>query len=142
VVKLRFKRFGRRNRPFYRLNAIDTRRPRNGLPVEELGMYDPLEKELATGFRIKTERVQYWLNVGAQPSETVRSLLKKVGFALPDIRQKHTTKAPPKISKAAKEAAKAAPATPGAAPAAAPAAAAPEAPAAPAAAAPAPEAKA
>jgi small subunit ribosomal protein S16 len=120
VVKLRFKRFGRRNRPFYRLNAIDTRRPRNGLPVEELGMFDPLEKELATGLRIKTERVQYWLNVGAQPSETVRSLLKKLGFTLPDIRQKHTTKAPPKVAKA-KQGKDGAAATPAPAAAAAPA---------------------
>ena len=136
MVKLRFKRFGRRNRPFYRLNAIDSRRPRNGLPIEELGMYDPLEKELATGLRLKTERVQHWLDVGARPSETVRALLKKVGFVLPDIRQKHTTKAPPKVSKkVAKEGS--APA----APAVAAAAAAPATPA-PAAAAPAEEKKA
>jgi ribosomal protein L12E/L44/L45/RPP1/RPP2 len=76
--------------------------------------------------------------VGARPSETVRALLKKVGFTLPDIRQKHTTKAPPKISKkAAKEAAN--PAAPAAAAAAAPA---PEAPAPAAAPAPAEEKKA
>ena len=125
-VKLRLKRMGRANRVFFRLNAIDSRRPRNGLPIEELGMFDPLEKELATGLRLKAERVQHWLDVGAQPSETVRALLKKLGFVLPDIRQKHTTKAPPKVAKsAAKEAAK--PGVPAAAPAEAkaPAAAAP-----------------
>lgn len=79
MVKLRFKRFGRRNRPFYRLNAMDIRAPRDGAAIEELGIYDPLEKDLAKGLRIDGDRVKYWLSVGAQPSETVRDLLAKSG---------------------------------------------------------------
>jgi small subunit ribosomal protein S16 len=79
MVKLRLKRFGRRNRPFYRLNAIDSRAPRDGMPIEELGHYDPIEKDQAKQFVCKPERVQYWLSKGAQPSDTVRGLLKKAG---------------------------------------------------------------
>ena len=126
MVKLRLKRFGRRNRPFYRLNAIDTRRPRNGLPVEELGMYDPLEADPAKAVRFKTERIQYWLSVGAQPSDTVRGLIKKLGLTVAEYRQKHTTKAAPKVAKVdPKAAAKAEAAAKAAATAAAAAAAAP-----------------
>ena len=120
MVKLRFKRFGRRNRPCFRLNAIDTRRPRNGLPVEELGVYDPRAKDVTKRFAMKTDRVQHWLDVGAQPSDTVRSLLRKAGLTLPDIRQKRTTQAAPKAPKAA-PVAKGPPTLPTSAPAAAPA---------------------
>jgi small subunit ribosomal protein S16 len=77
MVVLRLKRMGRRNRPFFRLNAMDQRSPRNGRVIEELGWYDPIapaEKQLV----INVERVDYWLGKGAQPSDTVRSLLKKV----------------------------------------------------------------
>ena len=79
MVKLRLKRFGRRNRPFYRLNAMDIRTPRDGAPIEELGMFDPLEKDIAKAVRVDAERVKYWLSVGAQPSQTVRDLLAKAG---------------------------------------------------------------
>jgi len=78
MVVLRLKRMGRRNRPFFRLNAMDQRSPRNGRVIEALGWYDPIapaEKQLV----INVERVDYWLSKGAQPSDTVRSLLKKVG---------------------------------------------------------------
>lgn len=80
VVKLRLKRFGRRNRPFYRLNAIDQRTNRDGMPIEELGSYDPRadDDKKATGFKV--ERIRYWLSVGAQPSPTVRGLLRTVGI--------------------------------------------------------------
>jgi small subunit ribosomal protein S16 len=78
MVVLRLKRLGRAHRPFYRLNAMDKRSPRDGRVIEELGWYDPIaneEKQLS----INVERVAYWLSVGAQPSETVANLLKKVG---------------------------------------------------------------
>jgi small subunit ribosomal protein S16 len=80
VVKLRLKRFGRRNRAFFRLNVMDTRRPRDGRSIEELGMYDPLEKDPAKAILLNLDRVRYWLGTGAQPSDTVRALLKKVGL--------------------------------------------------------------
>jgi len=80
AVKLRLKRFGRRHRPFYRLNAMDARSARDSKAIEELGFYDPLEANQEKALRFKEDRVKYWLSVGAQPSETVRSLLKKVGI--------------------------------------------------------------
>ena len=80
AVKLRLKRFGRTHKPFYRLNAIDSRSPRDGVAIEELGTYDPLLKDEGKAFTVKADRVQYWLSVGAQPSDTVRSLLKKAGI--------------------------------------------------------------
>ena len=81
MVKLRLKRFGRRNRPFYRLNAIDSRSPRDGKAIEELGHFDPLEKDPAKQAVLNAERIQYWLSVGAQPSQTVRDLLHKTNIA-------------------------------------------------------------
>ncbi len=78
MVVLRLKRMGRRNRPFFRLNAMDQRSPRDGRVIEQLGWYDPIapvEKQLV----INVARVDHWLSKGAQPSPTVKSLLKKVG---------------------------------------------------------------
>lgn len=79
-VKLRLKRFGRRHRPFYRINAIDSRTPRDGRPIEELGHYDPIEPDQKKAVVLKHDRIKYWLSVGAQPSDTVRDLLKKAGI--------------------------------------------------------------
>ena len=81
-VKLRLKRTGRRHLPCYRLNAIDSRAPRNGRVIEELGLYDPLEKQAGKQINFKRERIEYWLSVGAQPSETVANLLEKAGIAV------------------------------------------------------------
>ena len=78
MVVLRLKRMGRRHRPFYRLSAMDRRSPRNGRVIEELGWFDPLAKD-DEQMKFKIERVDYWLSVGAQPSRTVVSLLKRLG---------------------------------------------------------------
>ena len=78
-VKLRLKRMGRSHRAFFRLNAIDSRTPRDGRVIEELGYYDPCEKDQAKQFVAKLDRCKYWLDTGAIPSETVSSLLKKNG---------------------------------------------------------------
>lgn len=86
AVKLRLKRLGRKNHAFYRLNAIDSRSPRDGRVIEELGFYDPTNKDKAKQFSAKIERCQYWLNVGAIPSETVSSLLKKAGVEHKSLR--------------------------------------------------------
>ncbi len=84
AVVLRLKRIGRRNRPSYRICVMDSRTRRDGRPIEELGFYDPVQ---ATGtdskFSLKEDRARYWLSVGARPSETVASLLKRSGIALP-----------------------------------------------------------
>ena len=82
AVKLRLKRTGRRHLPCYRLNAIDSRAPRDGRVIEELGLYDPLQKQPEKQISFKRERIEYWLSVGAQPSETVANLLEKVGIAV------------------------------------------------------------
>jgi len=79
AVKIRLKRIGRRNRPFYRMCVFDGRTRRDGRPVEELGSYDPRATDLANKVKIDRRRAHYWLTVGAQPSETCASLLRKLG---------------------------------------------------------------
>jgi small subunit ribosomal protein S16 len=79
AVKLRLKRMGRKNHPFYRLNAIDSRSPRDGRVIEQLGFYDPRNKDTGKQFVAKLDRCTHWLDNGAVPSETVSSLLKKAG---------------------------------------------------------------
>ena len=86
AVKLRLKRMGRSNRAFFRINAIDSRSPRDGRVIEELGFYDPREKDQAKQFVAKLERCRHWLDVGAVPSETVSSLLKKNGIEHKSLR--------------------------------------------------------
>ncbi len=80
AVKLRFRRMGRTNQAFFRLNAIDSRSPRDGRVIEELGFYDPRSKDAAKQFVVNLERCKHWLDVGAIPSETVSSMLKKNGL--------------------------------------------------------------
>jgi small subunit ribosomal protein S16 len=86
AVKLRLKRMGRSNHPFYRLNAIDSRSPRDGRVIEELGYYDPRSKDQAKQFVAQIDRCKHWLDIGAIPSETVSSLLKKNGLEHKQLR--------------------------------------------------------
>lgn len=74
------QRLGRRNRPFYRVSAIDSRTRRDGAVIELLGWYDPIAKDPAKQLQLNDERVKYWLSVGAQPSETVADILGKRGM--------------------------------------------------------------
>ncbi len=82
AVRLRLKRMGRRHRSFFRLAAMDSHSPRDGRVLEELGTYDPLQKDDAAKVKLNEERIKHWLSVGALPTETVASLLKKQGIAL------------------------------------------------------------
>lgn len=82
-VKIRMKRFGRTNRPEFRIVATDTHSPRDGSIIENLGFYHPLERDAAKVLSMNEERVKYWLSVGAQPSETITSILKKRGITIP-----------------------------------------------------------
>ena len=75
AVKIRLARQGRKKRPHYRIVACDSRSPRDGQFIEKLGTYDPLKDPKIV--ELNAERVQYWLGVGAQPSERVKSLLDK-----------------------------------------------------------------
>jgi small subunit ribosomal protein S16 len=77
---------GRKNRAFYRLSAIDSRKPRDGIVIEELGHYDPCSKDKEKQFVAKLDRCRHWLDVGAIPSETVSSLLKKHGLEHKSLR--------------------------------------------------------
>ena len=79
AVRIRMKKFGRRHRPFFRICAVDKRRPRNGRVIEELGTYDPMIPEVDARAVLNAERIQYWLGVGAQPSDKVGVLIKKYG---------------------------------------------------------------
>jgi small subunit ribosomal protein S16 len=73
------KKMGRSHQPFFRICATDRRAPRDGRVLEELGTYDPLVPETDARAMLKPDRIDYWLGVGAQPSETVAVLIKKYG---------------------------------------------------------------
>jgi len=73
------KKLGRRHRPFYRICAMDVRKPRNGRVLEELGTYDPMIPDTDARAVLNGERIDYWLSVGAQPSDKVGVLIKKYG---------------------------------------------------------------
>jgi small subunit ribosomal protein S16 len=104
AVKLRLKRMGRTNHSFYRLNAVDSRAPRDGRVIEELGYYDPRNKDQAKQVNLKLERCKYWLDTGAIPSETVSSLLKKQGVEHRMLRLPKPGKPKPVAAEAEKKA--------------------------------------
>lgn len=78
-VRIRLKRVGAKNNPAYRLVVADNRSPRDGRLIEELGTYEPTKP--GQNFTINLERANYWLSQGAQPSDTVRSMIKRAGRA-------------------------------------------------------------
>ncbi len=75
MVKIRLRRIGAKKNPYYRIVVTDSRNPRDGRFIEEIGSYDPLTQPSA--IKINTERAKYWIENGAQPTDTVRALLKK-----------------------------------------------------------------
>jgi len=77
-VRIRLKRMGRRNRPFYRIVVADSRSPRDGRFIETLGHYDPLTDPAV--IKVDEERVRKWIESGAEPTETVKSLLSRLGL--------------------------------------------------------------
>ena len=79
AVKIRMKMMGRKHRPFFRICAVDSRHPRDGRVLEELGTYDPMVSDTDARALLKAERIAYWLGVGAQPSVKVKTLIKKYG---------------------------------------------------------------
>jgi small subunit ribosomal protein S16 len=80
-VRIRLKRFGTKRRPYYRIVVMDSRSPRDGKAIEEVGFYHPIEIE-EKQIQVKEERVRDWLNKGAQPSDTVRKLLNNINFRI------------------------------------------------------------
>ena len=79
AVRIRMKQLGRKHRPFYRICAMESRRPRDGRVLEELGTYDPMVTDADARAILRGERIDYWLSVGAQPSDKVKVLIKKYG---------------------------------------------------------------
>jgi small subunit ribosomal protein S16 len=76
MVRLRLTRLGRKKVPFYRIVATDSRNPRDGMSIETLGYYDPMKNPAE--IKLDLARVDYWIGVGASPSDTVSHLIKRV----------------------------------------------------------------
>ena len=79
ATKIRLKRIGRRNRPFYRMVVMDSRSRRDGAAIEELGWYNPID--LDHSFSLKEDRILYWLKEGAQTTDATHKLLRRAGLA-------------------------------------------------------------
>jgi len=78
AVKIRLRRMGAKKAPFYRIVVADSRYPRDGRFIEEVGYYDPTKEPSAIS--VDTEKVKKWLSTGAQPTDTVKTILKKEGI--------------------------------------------------------------
>ncbi len=78
AVKIRLRRMGAKKKPFYRVVVADSRSPRDGRFIEEIGYFDPISEEL----KIDQEAAEKWLSTGAQPTDTAKALLKKAGVAV------------------------------------------------------------
>ena len=77
AVRIRLRRMGAKKAPFYRIVVADSRSPRDGKCIEEIGYYNPLTDPAEV--KVDVDRAKYWISVGAQPSDTTRALLKKSG---------------------------------------------------------------
>ncbi|MCS7063301.1 MAG: 30S ribosomal protein S16 [Methylacidiphilales bacterium] len=75
AVRIRLRREGTKNRPYYRVVVADARSPRDGKFLEQVGTYDPLKKH--QNFDLKLDRIDYWIKQGAKPTETVQSFIRK-----------------------------------------------------------------
>ena len=95
AVKIRLRRVGRKKAPMYRIVVADSKSPRDGKFIEIVGQYQPRTGDKA--INLDAARVNYWLNVGAQPTDTVRSLLRKAGL----LKQRHETRLASKLQAAA-----------------------------------------
>ena len=95
AVKIRLRRVGRKKAPMYRIVVADSKSPRDGKFIEIVGPYQPRTGPEA--INLDTERVNHWLNVGAQPTDTVRSLLRKAGV----LKQRHEARLATKLQAAA-----------------------------------------
>lgn len=89
-VRIRLRRVGRKKSPIYRIVVADSKSPRDGRFIETIGQYNP---RVEGGLAIKADRADYWLGVGAQPSDTVRSLLRKTGV----LRARHQARLAAKL---------------------------------------------
>ncbi|MGD2174340.1 MAG: 30S ribosomal protein S16 [Candidatus Brocadiaceae bacterium] len=82
MVRIRLTRCGRRNSAYWRIGAFDKRTRRDGEPIEYLGSYDPHQEKDEDKISVDKDRVEYWLSVGAQPSDSVADLLRRAGVSV------------------------------------------------------------
>ncbi|MDA0809298.1 MAG: 30S ribosomal protein S16 [Planctomycetota bacterium] len=78
MVRIRLKRMGRTHRPFYRISVMDAQMKRDGKTIEDIGHYDPMVTDKSQRVTLNMERLDYWIGVGAQPTEKVAVLIKKL----------------------------------------------------------------
>jgi small subunit ribosomal protein S16 len=95
MVKIRLRRTGRKKQPMFRIVVADSQSPRDGKFIEVIGQYAPRSGE--TALNLQSERVNYWLDNGAQPTDTVRSLLRKAGI----LKSRHEARLGRKLTSAA-----------------------------------------
>lgn len=88
AVRIRMTRMGRRHRPFFRINVVDSRTPRDGRILEKVGHHDPIEKDASRQTVLNLERVRFWMSQGALPTDTVAEILEKHGIACPQYQEK------------------------------------------------------
>ena len=81
-VKIRMTRIGTKKKPFYRIVAVDSRKKRDGVYLEKLGTYHPLDEDTEKSVVLDEDRIKHWLDYGAKPSHTVKILLNKKGIKL------------------------------------------------------------
>jgi small subunit ribosomal protein S16 len=93
MVRIRLRRIGRKNAPVYRIVVADSQSPRDGRFIEIIGQYSP-RQAAEQSLSVNAERANYWLDVGAQPSDTVRSLLRRVGV----LKARHEARLARKLS--------------------------------------------
>jgi small subunit ribosomal protein S16 len=95
AVKIRLRRIGRKKNPMYRIVVADSKSPRDGRFIEIIGQYHPRQGENAVNLRV--DRANHWLDVGAQPTDTVRSLLRRAGV----LKARHEARLARKLNAAA-----------------------------------------
>lgn len=95
MVRIRLRRIGRKKNPVYRIVVADSKSPRDGKFIEIIGQYAPRQAD--QGLKVDAERALYWLGVGAQPSDTTRSLLRRAGV----MKQQHENRLARKLNQAA-----------------------------------------
>ena len=85
MVKIRLRRMGAKKNPYYRVVVADSKSPRDGRFIEEIGTYNPVTQP--SEVKIDLERAEYWIKNGAQPTDTVRALIKKAGASVASVEQ-------------------------------------------------------
>ena len=103
AVKIRLTRMGDKDSAFYRVVVTDSRQPRDGKYIENLGTYDPSVEDKVQGIKLNAERAKYWLGTGAQPTDTAKALLVKAGIVEAAPFKAKPNAKPPKVKEPKKK---------------------------------------